>query len=246
MLAGMAVRFAILGPLAVEVDGVARPLGSPRQRAILGILLLNANRVVHADTLTEAVWGDDAAGAGSGTLQVQVSRLRTALGLSPAGGPLVTQDPGYLVRATADTLDVLAFGEDVAEARRLAALGDHEGAAARYRTALGRWRGRALVDIEGIELVERAAEGLELARAEASVGWIEAELGAGRHAAVLPDLRRLVADHPYDERLGALHMTALYRAGRGADALAADRGHPGLLAPGVGGAFVSPTRPPDC
>ncbi len=223
MLAGVAVRFAILGPLQVEVDGAARPLASPRQRAILGILLLNANRVVHADALNEAVWGDEAAGAGSGTLQVHLSRLRSRLGLSPADGPLVTQDPGYLLRATAGSLDLLAFEEDVAEARRLAAAGDHDGAAGRYRSALGRWRGRALADIEGIELVDRAAEQLELARAEASVGWIESELHAGRHAAMLPDLRQLVAEHPYDERLRGLHMTALYRAGRQADALAAYR-----------------------
>ena len=56
---------------------------------------------------------------------------------------------------------------------------------------------------------------------------IEADLALGRHAEVVPELERLVADHPLRERLRAQQMLALYRSrppGRGARRIPATRG----------------------
>ena len=51
--------FGILGPLEVSRCGSVVPLGGPRQRAVLALLLLEANRVVSLDRLAEDVWGGD-------------------------------------------------------------------------------------------------------------------------------------------------------------------------------------------
>ena len=50
---------------------------------------------------------------------------------------------------------------------------------------------------------------------------IEAELALGRHDDVVPELERLIGEHPLRERLRAQLMLALYRAGRQAEALQA-------------------------
>src|SRR6476646_6811768 len=49
-------EFGILGPLEVARCGRTVPLGGPRQRAVLALLLLEANRVVSLDRLAEAIW----------------------------------------------------------------------------------------------------------------------------------------------------------------------------------------------
>ena len=130
--------FLILGPLEVRADGVALPVGGPRQRALLAILLLNANRVVARDRLLEELSGGETA---SHTLTNQVSRLRKVLGDSR----LLTQAPGYLLRVQDGELDRDRFLA-LLEAGRAA--GDPTLAGARLREAESLWRGRALADVE--------------------------------------------------------------------------------------------------
>ena len=71
--------FGILGPLEVLRSGRAVPLGGPRQRAVLAVLLLQANRVVSADRLVEDVWAGHAPEASVTSLQTYVFHLRRAL-----------------------------------------------------------------------------------------------------------------------------------------------------------------------
>src|SRR5258708_35428295 len=56
--------FGILGPLEVSRSGRAVPLGGPRQRAVLALLLLEANRVVSMDRLAGDGWGGRPPGGG--------------------------------------------------------------------------------------------------------------------------------------------------------------------------------------
>ena len=72
-------EFGILGPLEVCRSGCAVPLGGPRQRAVLALLLLEANRVVSMDRLAEDVWGGDPPKGWATTLQTYVFHLRRAL-----------------------------------------------------------------------------------------------------------------------------------------------------------------------
>ena len=97
----MQLEFRILGPLEVHSPGAPIGLGGPRQRAVLAILLLNANRVVSIDRLADELYGGEPPATAVTQVQRQVSDLRKLL------GPVIeTRPPGYLVRAGGDTLDL--------------------------------------------------------------------------------------------------------------------------------------------
>ena len=205
------MEFRILGPLEVRDGERVLPLGGARRRAVLGMLLLDANRVVSVDALVDGVWGDAPPASVHASLQNHVSRLREQL-----GDRLETRAPGYSLRVAVDELDFERF-------RRLVA--DADGAepaiaAERLREALSLWRGPPLADLTG-EPAGRAAAHLGELRLAALEARIDADLGLGRHAAVLPELEELVRQEPYRERLRRQLILALYRSGRQADALEA-------------------------
>ena len=77
--------FRILGPLEVDEGAQAIPIVGDRQRALLGILLLHANAPVSSDELIDESSGQHAPASPRKGLQVQVSRLRKALGEAPRG-----------------------------------------------------------------------------------------------------------------------------------------------------------------
>src|SRR5947199_3335228 len=53
-------EFRLLGPLEVLADdGSPLPLGGQKQRAVLALLLLRANRVVATDFLVDTLWGEN-------------------------------------------------------------------------------------------------------------------------------------------------------------------------------------------
>src|SRR5215475_15933339 len=72
-------EFSLLGPLEVSRSGRVVPLGGPRQRAVLALLLLEANRVVSMDRLAEDIWGGHPPEGWATTLQIYVLHLRRAL-----------------------------------------------------------------------------------------------------------------------------------------------------------------------
>src|SRR5437762_3658662 len=95
------MEFRILGPLEVLSDGQALDLGGQKQRALLALLLLEANRPVSRDRLIDALWEEEPTPTAQKAIQVYVSQLRKLLGKER----LVTKAPGYLLRAEADELD---------------------------------------------------------------------------------------------------------------------------------------------
>src|SRR5205809_1801424 len=150
------MEYRVLGSLDVRDGEESIPLGGAKQRALLALLLLHANRVVARDRLIDELWGDEPPETAVTTVQVYVSRLRKLL---PAGA-LVTKAPGYLLRVQPDELDLERF-------ERLRAAGQpHD--------ALALWRGPALSElpVEGVRLEE-----LRLATLQER---IEADLAAGR------------------------------------------------------------------
>jgi DNA-binding SARP family transcriptional activator len=195
------MEYRLLGPIEV-LDGERRlPLGGPKQRALLAVLLLGANRIVPRSELVEAVWPEGPPPTAATAVQVYVSRLRKTL----PEGVLETRPTGYLLHVEPGQLDLERF-------ERLASEG-------RPREALALWRS---APVEGIELGAWArAEVHRLAELHAAVleDRIEADLALGRHAEVIGELEALVTRHPLRERLREQLMLALYRAGRQAEAL---------------------------
>jgi YVTN family beta-propeller protein len=215
---GDGIQIRILGPLEVLVDDAPLRIGGPRQRALLALLLLSANRVVSRDRLIEELFDDGQAGSADHALRVQLSRLRKALGAT-GEQRLLASPPGYLLRVETDELDLHVFEQLFAEGRRALEEGDAEQAAAKLQAAEKLWRGRPLADLEFEPFARVEVERLEELRLAAVEAKIEAELALGHDAALVPELEALVGEHPLRERLRSQLMLALYRCGRQADAL---------------------------
>jgi DNA-binding SARP family transcriptional activator len=211
----MPMKFQILGPLEVEDDGREIPLGGPKPRALLAVLLLHPNEVVPADRLIDELWGGDSREGGAGALRVNVARLRKAL----PEGVLTTRSPGYSIRVAPDELDLHRFERLVDEGRGLLARGLATDASQRLRQALSLWRGPALADFAYESFAQPAIARLDEIRLAATELRIEADLALGRHDELVGELEALVAEHPLRERLRGSLMTALYRSGRQAEAL---------------------------
>jgi basic membrane lipoprotein Med (substrate-binding protein (PBP1-ABC) superfamily)/DNA-binding SARP family transcriptional activator len=209
--------FRVLGSVQVELDGRNLALGPPRQRAVLGVLLLHHGEVVSTARLVEALWGTTPPRTAGHSLQTYVSGLRSILGAER----ITTRAPGYVLNVDEAELDVGRFEQLVDEGIQALATHDPASAAERLGRALSWWRGDPLADLAA-ELTQAG----ELARLEALhltalENWSEAQLALGHHETVLPELERLTRDHPLRERLWGQRMLALYRAGRGAEALRA-------------------------
>ena len=215
----MALEYRVLGPLEATVDGQSVVLGPPRNRALLVLLLAQANQVVPSTRLIDELWGEDPAPSAANILQGAVSQLRKALGRNA----IDTRGTGYAVRVEPDQLDVHRF-ERLADAGSAALeTGRFEEAADSLAEALGLWRGEALGDLAGEDAVYQVAARLEELRLIVRERMLEAELGRGRHADVLPEVQTLAREQPLRERPQGLLMLALYRCGRQAEALEAYR-----------------------
>jgi len=211
------MQYRVLGPLEVEDDGELVKLAGPKQRALLASLLLHANRTVSRDCLVDELWGERAPRTAAHRLEEHVSRLRKLLHAN-GEAPLVTRPGGYMLRISREALDVSQFEVLVSRGRSALEDGRLEEAAAQLREALALWRGPPLQELA--ELARPEIRQLEEQRVVAHKQLMEAELGRGRHAEVLPELEALVDQEPLRERFRALLMLALYRSGRQADALA--------------------------
>jgi DNA-binding SARP family transcriptional activator/class 3 adenylate cyclase/tetratricopeptide (TPR) repeat protein len=197
------MEFRILGPLEVSSEGGVLDLGGAKQRALLAMLLLDANTVVSKGRLIDALWEDDPPETAQKALQVHVFGLRKVLGKER----VVTREPGYLLRVEEDELDLARF-------QRLREQG-------RPADALALWRGEPLSEFGVRRFAQSDIARLEDARLACLEERIDQDLRAGRHAELTGELEGLVKEYPLRERLRALSMLALYRSGRQAEALAA-------------------------
>ena len=219
----MGLDFRILGP--VEVVGETGPirLGGPKQRGVLAILLLHANRVVPVEQLADDLYGEDVPATAIAQVRDHVSQLRKLLepGRAPGthGALLETRAPGYLVRLDPEQLDALRFERHLEEATRALKRGEAELASTELRHALDLWRGPPLADFAYETFAQPAIGRLEELRLTALEQRIEADLTLGLDGALVGELEELVAAHPLREQLRAQLMLALYRAGRQAEAL---------------------------
>ena len=137
------LEFRLLGPLEVLRQGVRLPLGGPKQRALLALLLLNANEVVSRAHAIDFLWGEQPPERAVNALQVRVHGLRKSLGSER----VLTRGSGYVLRADPDELDLIRFRMLYEEGRDALERGDAVGAAGQLGEALCLWRGEALADL---------------------------------------------------------------------------------------------------
>jgi WD40 repeat protein/DNA-binding SARP family transcriptional activator len=214
------LEFRILGPLTLRVDGVSLPIGGPKQRALLAMLLMSANRVVSRERLIGELFPAQDVESADHALRNHVSRLRKVLRPAATDEPrLVARPPGYLLRVEPGELDLDTFERQVADAREALADADPDAAAECLRAAEALWEGRPLSDLEFEAIMSVEVERLEELRLAAIEERIEAELALGRQLALVPELETLTVEHPFRERFRAQLMLALYRSGRQAEGL---------------------------
>jgi DNA-binding SARP family transcriptional activator/DNA-binding beta-propeller fold protein YncE len=211
------VDFRILGPLEVADGHRAIPFDAPKQRTLLGVLLLHPDEVVSSERLIDELWGERPPTTAVKVVQNYVSQLRRAIGPEM----IVTRPPGYLLRIDGHALDAKRFRRLTSEGRSLAASGKQARAAALYGEAIALWRGPPLADVVFESFARNEAERLEEERLGALMDRVDCELALGRHNELVAELEELVGEYPLRERLRAQLMLALYRSGRQADALAA-------------------------
>lgn len=217
--AAMGVRFGVLGPVtAWDGAGQEIELKGPRHRAVLARLIIARRHVVPVGRLVADLWEappDNPVGA----LRTFVAALRRALEPErpPRTAPrlLVTDGPGYALRAEPGAVDAWLFEQAVADAGSM----PPREALARLEQALGRWRGPAYAQFadQGWARAERSR--LAALRLHAIERQAEARLALGLAAEAAADLDAHAAEHPWREEAWRLLALALYRAGRQGDAL---------------------------
>jgi predicted ATPase/DNA-binding SARP family transcriptional activator len=224
------IEFRILGSVEAVGDDGPVALGAPKQRALLVLLLLNANTVVSRDRLVDALWGADPPRSAVSSLQVYVHGLRRALGAER----IERHGTGYRLRLDPAELDLSRFERLVEAAAAALAAGRAGEAAEDLGRALGLWAGAPLADLAGEPVHEAEAAQLEERRLRAVELRNDAQLELGRHDELVPELEQLIAAEPYRERFRVQHALALYRCGRQVDALAACRAARELLVEELG------------
>jgi predicted ATPase/DNA-binding SARP family transcriptional activator len=211
VLSGLELR--VLGGIEVLRDGNTVAIGGPKPRLVLAMLLAARGTVVSAARLCEELWGDQQPADPGAVLQSHLSRLRKLLRPEV---DIVGRPPGYLIEEDAERLDAARF-EALCE--RAHAARDPQLALEAFDGALACFRGSAFEEFATTEWARSEAVRLDELHVNAREDRIDARLGLGDHAALVPELEALVALHPFRERPWQQLAIALYRSGRAADAL---------------------------
>jgi DNA-binding SARP family transcriptional activator len=218
------LEFRILGPMEVVRDGQPVSVGGARPRAVLALLLLNANRTVSSDRMIEELWHSPPPDTALNSLHVHISHLRSALepdrAASASSRVILRRDPGYAIQVADAQFDLFRFESLWGDARRSLLDGDAGAARSLLATALDLWRGDALSDLTAERFTSLEARRLDEMRVEAQLDRIDADLALAQHSLVVGELEMLTSRHPTHERIHQRLMLALYRCGRHADALA--------------------------
>jgi predicted ATPase/DNA-binding SARP family transcriptional activator/tetratricopeptide (TPR) repeat protein len=219
------VRYRLLGPMEVCVDGAPVKLPGAAERALFAQLLLSPGRTIPATMLVDRLWSESTLPVDPmNALQIRVSKLRRALKAMGVGDVVTREGVGYRATIDPSTVDALDFADRIRTARAAAANaaddgGIHPAHLQAYDDALALWRGDPLSDFATEQWATAEAARLIELKLAAMTERAQVALALGRHLEVIGDLEPVVAHDPTVESLAGLLMLALYRSGRQADAL---------------------------
>jgi DNA-binding SARP family transcriptional activator len=225
-MAEKGLDFGVLGPLEVTVDGAPLILGTPKQRAVLAMLVINRNRPVATPALIEAAWEQWPPRAAQASLHSYISNLRKLLDNAGVDSSkhLARVPPGYRLTVGEMACDIARFVAEKTAGVQAAAAGRFEQASRRMTAALAEWRGPVLDDLRReFQFADAYAAALVEDKLIAHTARAEAEIACGRSYAVIGELEALTAEHQYHEPLWTQLITAYYMSERQSDALDAYR-----------------------
>jgi SARP family transcriptional regulator, regulator of embCAB operon len=214
------IRIRILGPLSVIKGTTEIAPTAPKQRQVLALLLLNANRVVTMPQMVWELWSYHPPATAVGAVHIYVMQLRRSLGAF-SSARLTTHEHGYRMVVRAGELDFDVFSARVRNAQVALTRDKPMIASQQLHAALDLWRADVLVDVDAGPILATAVERIEQRRLEVVHERIRVDLRLGLHHELLGELSGLVHGHPADEQLVGHLMLALYRSGRQAGAIGA-------------------------
>jgi SARP family transcriptional regulator, regulator of embCAB operon len=235
-MADKRLELGLLGPLEMSVEGAPVALGTPKQRAVLAMLLMNRNTPVGVDRLISALWENWPPSGARASIHSYVSNLRKLLsghGID-ARVVLAAAPPGYRLSIPESACDLGRFIAEKTAGVHAAAAGRFDEASQHLSAALAQWRGPVLEDLRDFRFVETYATSLVEEKMLVHTEKAEAEIACGRASAVITELEALTVEYPYREQLWAQLITAYYLTDRQSDALAAYRRVKAILAEDLG------------
>lgn len=189
------------------------PVPTGKTTELLARLAMAPGSRVRTDLLLDELWADS---AGRNTLQSKVSQLRRALGDRDL---LVGSPDGYTLAIDRGCVDAFRAVDLAAETTAASRAEDAATVLDKAMAGLALFRGDVLADAGDWATPHRAR------LSELRLGLLEeamaARLDLGAGGEIVGELEALVAEHPLREGFWACLITALYRSGRQADALAA-------------------------
>ncbi|MGI5507158.1 tetratricopeptide repeat protein [Lentzea sp. CA-135723] len=215
-----ATGIRVLGTFEVEADGGLLDPGGPRLRAVLALLAAHAGRPVSVATFVAELWGPGAPPDAERTVRTYVSRLRRGVG--PLAALIRTRPPGYVLLEP-EVVDAVRFQRLARAGRAALAKGEIVAAQGFLTGALGLWRGRPYDEFDGVAALEAERTRLDGVHLDVVQDRVDTDLATGAGDGLVAELTELTASRPGHERLWGQLMTALYRAGRQAEALEAFR-----------------------
>ncbi|MCE7000939.1 AAA family ATPase [Saccharothrix sp. S26] len=217
------VRISALGPLEAVVGDCPVDLGTPKQRALLALLVSRVGQPVAVDVMLEALWAGHPPPSAMTSLQAYVANLRKVL--EPDRAPrtpakvLRTCTQGYVLDDREVDVDVHRFGEHATAGWQAMARHDSRQALGEFEAGLALWRGRPYSEVAGATWVAPEVARLDELRLSVVEARCAALLAVGAHEVAVAELEAFVQAHPLREYGCELLTLALYRAGRQADAL---------------------------
>lgn len=203
------------------VDDDDRPvrLGGARERFVLAMLLLGADRLVPAERLIDGLW-DEPPPTARQQLQNLIAGLRRRLARHDPQ-LVLTRPFGYELRLGSHRLDLSEFRHHVAEARGLDLRLDASRVVDHLEAGIALWHGRALSDVAPAA-ADTSTEILRQALREERIAAVDLLVDAlahlGRHENVLTTAAAHLEDDPWNERLHEHRLRALAATGRRSEA----------------------------